>query len=528
MTAITMANQNLDDDMALDESGQPVQKKKKLSLSGIFNKVADMAGRAAVTNTLKLAAVTTLAGLGASSFMTIGTAAAASALGSALYVYGKETALEWRKAKREDRAMQWWDADRSRKVKFALLTGAAGGAFGAWLAGTEFFKAGLELAKEAGAKVFDFIMPAAHAAEPASLALGVATAHTPAANISMDNFNARFDAAFAKPSPFGTLDPHAFAPAPAHAPTAMDNFNLRWNAAFDKPPVTGSATGPFGALDTQAFQPKLDLAHIDLAQLPVTAPAPTAGDIWAKVLDVAARSHHGHNALSAIASKVHGGADCVTPQMLKDSAHDVLRLQDIPWQERLTLARQLAEEAQARGNHQAGQFLKDLLRLEHGAKPHFNVAHHVKVAPHPVAAVHEAVHVETAAPPPDAFVTADAPQIDLPQTDVAGTAPLLPVETQPLPPVVAPPPVTATFTEAAKCTVVTDNGASSVACIISRADMHAGDYVSFVAAENPAIKSTTSLLQGSVDVPTQSFLHERVVADGVAKVNALRAAKPGA
>jgi len=429
--------------------------------------------------------------------------------------------------------MQWWDADRSRKVKFALLTGAAGGAFGAWLAGTEFFKAGLELAKEAGAKVLDFIIPAAHAAEPASLALGVATAHAPAANISMDNFNARFDAAFAQPSPlhtpspFGTLDPHAFAAAPVHTPTPMDNFNMRWNAAFDKPPVSS----PFGTLDTQAFQPKLDLAHIDLTPV-AAAPAPTASDIWAKVVDVAARSHHGHNALSTLVSKAHGGADCVSPQMLKDSAHDVLRLQDIPWQERLTLARQLAEEAQARGNHQAGQFLKDLFRLEHGAKPHFNTVHHAVKAPVP-----HPHHVAVAAPQPDAIVTAEAPKIDLAPTDTAGTAPLLPVESQPLPPldvpattpqVVAVPPVTASFTEAAKCTVVTANGASSVACVISHADMHAGDYVSFVAAENPALKSTTSLLQGSVDVPTQSFLHERVVADGVAKVNALRAAKPGA
>ncbi len=414
-----------------DESDVAARQKRKRLLSFIFNKVADSVGRAAVTNTLKIAAISAVAGIGASSFVTIGTAAAASAAGSALYVYAKETALEWRQAKREERSMRWWDADRSRKVKIALLTGAAGGAFGAWVAGTDTFKAGAEVVKEYGGKIFGFFIGSAHAA---------------------------------------TL------PADALVPAA-------------------------------ALTPSLSIEHavpIVSADKPVT----TLGRLWG----MAMKSNDAHGKFMATLLKADpDNMNSVSPQFLKDRAHEVLRLKDIPWQDRLNMAHELAEEAKNRGNHQAVQFLKDLAKLEH-VKPQFNAAHVVHAAA-PVQAVTEVI-----APPPEAL-EAIAP-IDVSSLKV------VPVEIADLPPIAAIAPVTPVFAEAATCTLAApdDLGARGVACVVNKAVMQPGDYIGFVAAEDAGLKAVTPLVAGSSSLPTETFLHERIVADGVSKVEALRGA----
>jgi len=469
----------LDADMELDESGNPVPKKNKKGwLSGLFNKAVDAAGRAAITNTLKIAAVTALAGAGASSFVTIGTAAAASAVGSALYAYGKETFLEWRRAREEQRDMQWWDAARSRKVKIAFLTGAAGGAFGAWFAGTETFKTGMEVAREYGGKVLDFFVSSAHAAEPVAAVAAVAA---PVVN--------------------GLDVAHAVAPLQAALPAVT---------------------------------------------VPDAAPLNPLGRLW----HMAMTSNEAHGKLMAkLLPSNPEDMKSVSPQFLKDRAHEVLRLKDVPWQERLSLAHDLAEEAKARGNHQAVQFLKDLARLEHmksqfnteGGTKHVHAA--VKHIAKQVAAPKPEIALETVQPEPLTIPKIEMPKLDLPQVNVdaapaatfderfvfpvspaASAAPTITVTD--LPPVTAvnPAPVAKVFSEAATCTLAVDPtaGGNGVECVINKATMQPGDYIGFVAAENPGLKAVTPLLEGSTDVPTDAFLHERIVADGVSKVNALR------
>ncbi len=417
-----------------DESDVAARQKRKRLLTFIFNKVADSVGRAAVTNTIKIAAITAVAGIGASSFVTIGTAAAASAVGSALYVYAKETALEWRHAKREERAMTWWDASRSRKMKVALLTGAAGGAFGAWLAGTDAFKVGAEVVKEYGGKLLDFFVGSAHA-----------------------------------------------------------------------------ATLPVGAL---AVAPAISVEHAAAALPSAEKFVNALGRLWG----MAMKSHDAHGKFMATLLKADpNDMNSVSPQFLKDRAHEVLRLKDIPWQDRLNMAHELGEEAQKRGNHQAVQFLKDLAKLEH-VKPQFDAAHIVHAAP-----VSAPVHVATEVIAPPASIEQIVP-IDVSSLKV------IPVQVADLPPLDIPAPITVAapvtpaFSEAATCTLASpdDAGARGVACVVNKAVMAPGDYVGFVAAEDVTLKAVTPLVAGSTSLPTEAFLHERIVADGVSKVEALR------
>lgn len=367
---------------------------KKGFLTRFFNKAVDIGTRAAVTNVIKIAAVSAVAGAGLSSFATIGVAAVASGAGAALYSYGKDTFTEWRAARATGKKIDWRDPAKLKRAKIALLTGVAGGAFGAWLAGTEFFHTGIEYAKEFGGKVFDVVIPSAAAAE------------------------------------LPLVDAKDILPVMDAAPAQQPNVLARlWQTAMK----SDQAQGKFAAYLLKADPDNLN---------------------------------------------------SVSPQFLKDRAHDVLRLKDIPWQERLTLAHDLAETAKERGNKQAVQFLKDLVKL--GYKP-------------PV----EQVVAHIAAPAP---VVADI----LP----------LPVE-----PVTAAP--AQVFNEAATC-VVTNAAAGDygIDCVTNTPVMKAGDYVSFVDKLQPELKVSTPLLPGSEEVPTQSFLHEAVMSDGVARLNTLRVTAP--
>src|SRR5690606_10322686 len=86
---------------------------------------------------------------------------AAGGLGAGLYTYLKDyAAAKWRG---ED--ARFWDRARMKKAKWALLAGCAGGAFGSWLAGTEFFQPARETAKDLGGKALSVIFNSAQAAE---------------------------------------------------------------------------------------------------------------------------------------------------------------------------------------------------------------------------------------------------------------------------------------------------------------------------------------------------------------------------
>ena len=370
---------------------------KKGFLTRFFNKAVDIGTRAAVTNVIKIAAVSAVAGAGLSSFATIGVAAVASGAGAALYSYGKDTFIDWRQARATGGKIDWRDPAKLKRAKIALLTGVAGGAFGAWLAGTEFFHTGIEYAKEFGGKVFDVVIPSAAAAE---LPLVAAKDILPVVDV-----------------------------APAQQPNVLARL---WQTAMK----SDQAQGKFAA-----YMLKADPDNIN----------------------------------------------SVSPQFLKDRAHDVLRLKDIPLQERLTLAHDLAETAKERGNKQAVQFLKDLVKL--GYKP-------------PVEQV--VAHIAAPAVP------------------VATVVDILPLPVEPV--TVAPAQV---FNEAATCVVTNaTEGDYGIDCVTNTPVMKAGDYVSFVDKLQPELKISTPLLPGSEDVPTQSFLHDAVMSDGVARLNTLRVAIP--
>lgn len=382
-------------------------RKDKGFLSRFFNKAVEIGTRAAVTNVIKIAAVSAVAGAGLSSIATIGVAAVASGAGAALYSYGKDTFTEWRNARATGGKIDWRDPAKLKRAKIALLTGVAGGAFGAWLAGTEFFHTGIEYAKEFGGKVFDAVIPSAGAAElPVIAVLPAAKDILPVIDTS-----------------------------PAQQPNVLARL---WQTAMK----SDQAQGKFAAYLLKADPDDMN---------------------------------------------------SVSPQFLKDRAHDVLRLKDIPWQDRLTLAHDLAETAKERGNKQAVQFLKDLVKL--GYKPPVEqVVAHIA----PVAAVPEI--------------------LPLP-------AESLPIESLPLETVPAAP--AQVFNEAATCVVTNAaDGDYSIDCVTNTPVMKAGDYVSFVDKLQPELKVSTPLLPGSEEVPTQSFLHDAVMSDGVSRLNTLRVAAP--
>jgi hypothetical protein len=452
---------------------EAVRAKKKFKLSSVFNKLADIGARAAVTNTLKIAAVTFAAGLGASSIVSIGVASVAAGLGSALYVYGKEAVKDLRAGS----PVNWSDKERIKKVRNALLIGVAGGAFGAWLGQTEFFKAGIEFVKDHGIRAFSALIPAAHAAQEGPVAVGES---------------------MMPPEVINAPRPPADIPG-VKTPAAVKLPVLPKVQATELPKVNATEL-PKVHVEPQ---PKAVVTHNPVkhvvkapARLPVKLPsaeaitagaadAKDANNVLGRVWEAAMQSDQAKGKFMAELLRADpDNLNSVSPQYLKDRAHDVLRLKDIPVQQRLQLAHDLAAEAKARGNKQAVQFLKDLVKLG---------------------------YVETPAP------VADVPVAAIPAATVAEVAPA------PLPAtVVQPAPEVKTFfTEAASCNVAAD---STVACTVNAETMKPGDYVGFTDAANPAVKAFTPLAEGSTEVPTQAFLHEKLVADGVARITAFRTA----
>lgn len=496
------------------ETGLP--KRKKKWLSGIFAKAADMAGRAAVTQAVKITAAATVAGAGASAFVSIGVAAVASGAGAALYSYGKDTYSAWRDAKHnDDDSFRWVDTARLKKARNALLFGVAGGAFGAWLAGTETFQAGLDMAKHWGGKMIEgalgfFATPALAQVAPD---MSLAQVAPDVSSLTPEQITQRIN------------DAHEAVHAASAASTVSEDDII---ARIDE---------AHGLLDAE---------RRGLEVVMPEAPKNALGKLW----DAAMTSEQAKGVFMAQMLKADPeNLNSVTPQFLKDRAHDVLRLTDLPWQERLSLARELAEEAQARGNRQATGFLRDLAKLEDGTwKPrglNIDGADAPKAAAG-IKAVPEAKIIPEAKAVPEIKPLAEVtlPEEQPFKTVIVDTDPatgaveervvdgirgeglrIEPVIEAATPP--APETKATAFERAALCTVkmAGDLSAAETFCEVSKPNMKPGDYISFVAADNVRINVSTTLLDGSVDVPTQSFLHEKVIGDGVARLNQTMQAK---
>lgn len=485
---------------------------RKSWLSGMFNKAADIAGRAAVTNAIKITAVSALAGAGASAITTLAVAAGATGLGAALYSYGKDTFAAWRTSRAaQDDSFKFIDTDRLKKARTALLFGVAGGAFGAWLAGTETFQHGLELAKTYGGKMIESAI--------GLFAGNVQAQVTPAA----------------LPNAVPALPAMTGEEITAHV-NASHAAVTEANTPKSVPGVVNADAAP-AAINEDDIIARIDQAHglLDaerqgLEVILPEQPKNALGKLW----DAAMQSEQAKGVFMAQMLKADpDNLNSVTPQFLKDRAHDVLRLTDLPWQERLSLARELAEEAQARGNRQAAGFLRDLAKLEDGSwKPRgLNIeGTDVKSAP----AAKPAVQMPVAEKLPQEIIPEQPPV----KTVIVDTDPVTGdlreqivdgvkgagLQIEVVEPAAAEEPVSkpaAQFERAALCTVksASDLSAAETFCEVSKPTMQPGDYISFVAADNVRINVSTSLMGGSVDVPTQDFLHEKVIGDGVARLN---------
>jgi hypothetical protein len=339
------------------------------SLKGIFNKSADVLARAAVTNAVKITAVSALAGIGASALLTTGSTIVAAGIGAGLYSYGKDSIQAYRESRTKKTGFHLLDAARMKRARNALLCGVAGGAFGSWLAGTDTFQEGLSLIKEYGMKTAgwlgDFILPVA----AASAALPIIEA------------------------------------------------------------------------------PKLDLMQ--------------------RLQEIV---HHAKPSNSRLFNEV-AKIDTAHPkkfsaQFLKDRANEVLRLKGVSWEERVSLARDLATEAKAHGNRQAEKFLSDLEKLNKWhAKPTLAAA--------PIAATNTTI----------ATGTTDHPLL-------------------------------VRFREAATCILGERNteGAFAVHCTPHLDTMQGGDTIVFQQGD---YKTSVMLAPGSDTVATKDFMHRNAITKGV-------------
>ncbi|MDP2204971.1 MAG: hypothetical protein Q8K65_01540 [Alphaproteobacteria bacterium] len=480
-------------------------KRKKFWLSRAFAKVApkvaDIAGRAAFTNALKIGALSAVAGAGASAVVSAGVAALAAGAGAAVYSYGKDTFSAWHKAQRDhDDSFRWVDTERLKKARTALLFGVAGGAFGAWLAGTDTFQHGLELAKTYGGKMIEsalgFFSGNVHASPAVPAAAFSATV------FSADDISVRIDAA------------HAAVAAPQ---VSEDDIIARIDAAH-------------GLLDAE--RSALEVVPAE----EIAAPKNALGKLWeAAMTSDQAKGHFMAQMLTADPDDLSS----VTPQFLKDRAHDVLRLTDLPWQDRLSLARELAEAAEARGNRQATGFLRDLAKLEDGTwKPRgLNIsgdeaapkAATLKAAPEikpdilqPEITAEEIMPQEIIAPemPIKTVILETDPVTSAVSERIVDAIRGEGLRIEPMPDAMTEP-VMAAPARAAVCTVTLagDLSAAESFCQVSKPVMQAGDYIAFVAAGAPELTVKTPLLDGSVDVPTQAFLHEKLIGDGVSRLS---------
>jgi hypothetical protein len=356
-----------------------------ISLKGIFNKSADILARAAVTNAVKITAVSTLAGIGASAFLTTGATVLAAGIGAGLYSFGKDSLTAYRESRAAKTDFHLLDTARLNRARNALLCGVAGGAFGSWLAGTDTFQEGVSLFKEYGMKA------------------------------------------------------------------------AGWLGDFILPVAAASAALPLLPMEA----PKLNLMQ--------------------RLQDIVHHAKPSHSRLFNEVAKI----DTAHPkkfsaQFLKDRANEVLRLKGVSWEERATLARDLAVEAKAHGNRQAEKFLSDLEKLNKWhAKP--------------------------------SLVSASAPAAITAETSPSTGTPERPLLVR--------------FREAATCILGDRNaeGVFAVQCTPHLDTMQGGDTIVFQQGE---YKTSVMLAPGSDAVATKDFMHRNAITRGVRDLLKLKITNP--
>lgn len=322
----------------------------------------------------------------------------------------------------------------------------------------------------------------------------------------------------------------------AHSEIAQSAF--RWVASHAGPTIhswIASASAAFGLHHAAAPAPAAGLAAAPAAPAPSTTVLSRAADM------LAAHGDSGTHLGQALAHVNVHDVNSVSPQFLKDSAHEILRMKDLPLADRYAMARALAETARDRGNHQAVAFLKDLTRLEdrlagragaaaeHAASAHHaphHAAHHHAATKPTVAPAHEATHVAGGAVHVAEMPVADAPSADAPVVDApAATGDAItpvpapaPVEVRDLPPLSQH---FATQTGTCSVSYAADGSTSSISCNITVPEMQGGDYITFIDASDPTHRVTTSLSEGSVGLSTGDFQNETVISDGVNRLSVL-------
>lgn len=286
-----------------------------------------MAVRSGLTFVFKAAAVTTAGYLGASALTTVALTAAAVGVGAFVFSYGLDTGKAvWQSAKTGVRA-DMFDKARAKKAAKALAFGVAGGAFGAWLHDYHVLKPVIGFVRDhAGHGVggwFHSAMDHFHKAAPP-------------VEVSSVGGRGRGLAGLFRARSLTHLFHHHAAP---HVATAT-------------PPV----------------ETPVDDLSCKMPQNPVAAPAPvdlTPPLPAPNALQELASALKGMSHPSAAMEKAMQGLNLDDPssipaQKLKDLAHNALRIRGMDYEDRLKLARNLAQNAADRGNAQAVRFLKDI------------------------------------------------------------------------------------------------------------------------------------------------------------------------
>ena len=127
------------------------EEQKPRKLSKLFAIAAESASRGALTTAVKTGAVAFATGMGVTAVSSASIAIAAAGVTSFTYSYLRDTLKAHKQAKQEGTGpINFLDRGRAKKATFALLAGVAGGALGAWVADTDWFKDGCNIAKEYG------------------------------------------------------------------------------------------------------------------------------------------------------------------------------------------------------------------------------------------------------------------------------------------------------------------------------------------------------------------------------------------
>lgn len=120
-------------------------------MKSIGTKAADMAAGRAVSTTMRLIAITWVAGMigGVSTIGSVALLAVAAGVSSGIYSYHKDyLTARLRGPKEQRRQVKYLDMKRAKSAGLSFLSGTANGLFGAWLAKTGILQAVLGRVKD--------------------------------------------------------------------------------------------------------------------------------------------------------------------------------------------------------------------------------------------------------------------------------------------------------------------------------------------------------------------------------------------